>query len=321
MDRKTAPAAEVLLKEESRSFSMDKNRAIQGQILLMEDQKDESVKVWLSAENIRPADPRRYTYKLMLLGLHDGVSLHKVLGNLNVTSRGQIVENFRIYPDNVDGKGHPLKCFFIFMIVAAAVGNIREPYHPVLKGEFSHTYISALCTGKTIHPDQMRPQNDAAHTDNDSTRSDEVHESNKTYNAYYTTFVREMADLHIRQKERCRRTVPFEDEWIADNWRRVDADSLFSMEAGEGVAADTAAILQIPVASRDAAALIRKYGHYIFAYNDEYLLLGVPGINGDEEQPEGGESGFTVWQPIKGSELYGYWLTAIDRKNGSIVGF
>ena len=123
----------------------------------------------------------------------------------------------------------------------------------------------------------------------------------KTYNGYYDTYVQRMAVKLIEGKDRCAAVHPFEEGWIGGNWRRVDGCGGF------------------PMVSEDAPMLIKKYGHFIFAFNDEYLLLGVPGSRSEEERPDRGASGFTVWQPIKDSEIYGYWLLMIERKTGRIA--
>ena len=381
-----------------------------------------------------------------------------MLGNLNVTNRGRIIDNFRIDPEDVDGKGHPLSSFFVFMIVAAAMDNIREPYHPVLKGEFDRTGISvnhtdmsvnrtdkpAERTDKLVHRDgkpakytdkpvrrndksvgrtdmlaehtsksvrrdseqagrtdmlaehtvksvqsdgepvgrtdmsaeytsksvrkdreragyadisanrtakliredgELAEHTDilAEHTDKLVQNDDElidrtdmsadrtaksVQNVDESYNDYYITYVHEMAARHIRNKDSFRRLIPFDETWIADNWRRVDtanagialAVTPSANDVSTAARRDAELPLQFPVASSGAAVLINRYGHYIFAYNDDYLLLGVPGMHSDEDRPDGGESGFTVWQPVKGSEVYGYWLTAIERETGNIVG-
>ena len=63
------------------------------------------------------------------------------------------------------------------------------------------------------------------------------------------------------------------------------------------------------------------------------FFFGIPGRFLDEEQPDGGRSGFTSWQPIRGADpvfesyrkgersnrnAYGYWIVAVDGKTGSI---
>ena len=122
------------------------------------------------------------------------------------------------------------------------------------------------------------------------------------YNDYYSTYVREKAARLISERERFKAMRIFEETWMAAAWRVAEDAGVF------------------PVASVDAAERIARGGHFIFAYNDEYLLLGVPGTGGKEHQPDGGASGFTVWQPVRGSQMHGYWLTAVRRKTGEIVG-
>lgn len=81
-------------------------------------------------------------------------------------------------------------------------------------------------------------------------------------------------------------------------------------------------------------ASAEKYGHFIIGQRQEADMsecyIGIPGRFLLEEQPAGGKSGFTLWQPIKGGEqffdtletiedemadsIYGYWIAALDEK-------
>jgi hypothetical protein len=98
-------------------------------------------------------------------------------------------------------------------------------------------------------------------------------------------------------------------------------------------------ITNLPLVSPGAHYFATQYRHYIFgAKPDEKgyatkFFFGIPGRFLDEEQPDGGRSGFTYWQPIRGADpvferyrkgelgnrnAYGYWIIAVDGKTGSI---
>lgn len=81
-------------------------------------------------------------------------------------------------------------------------------------------------------------------------------------------------------------------------------------------------------------ASAQKYGHFIIGQHREVgvneCYIGIPGRFLIDEQPAGGKSGFTLWQPIKGGEeffdsletieaamadsIYGYWIAALEEK-------
>lgn len=297
MDKYLERVAEVILMEENRNFALDKSRKISGQItasISSDMNANRIVEFHLQGENLLPSDPNKYRYKLMLLGLDKGQSLHKIIGEVKANNRGQVEEVFHLNIDNVDGKGNSLTCFFIFMIVAIAAANRKEPFHPVLKGDWDNKWYDCK--------PGLKPEPDA----------DPVQEANqtqKTYNGYYNTYVRQMTDDLVKHKDRFLKTVPFNETWIADNWRRVEL-----------VSSGTTNVLELfPVVSRTAKQQIDRYGHFIFAFNDEYFLLGIPGTHNEEDQPDQGESGFVLWQPIKDSDYYGYWLMMIQRTNGLIT--
>ena len=79
---------------------------------------------------------------------------------------------------------------------------------------------------------------------------------------------------------------------------------------------------------REGCAMARKYGHFLLGTGDAGTFLAVPGRFLLAEQPAGGATGFTLWQPLSGGELhydtlenmteeaaesvYGYWIGRLD---------
>lgn len=79
---------------------------------------------------------------------------------------------------------------------------------------------------------------------------------------------------------------------------------------------------------REGYAQAKKYGHFIVGSGPNGNYIGIPGRFLIEEQPAGGATGFTLWQPLAGGEelynnledmdeetlqrVFGYWIAAID---------
>lgn len=79
--------------------------------------------------------------------------------------------------------------------------------------------------------------------------------------------------------------------------------------------------------------MAEKYGHFIIGNGLEFSYIGIPGRFLVDEQPAGGETGFTLWQPLRGGKgyfesletigeeaelIYGYWIARIDPKTLAI---
>lgn len=81
---------------------------------------------------------------------------------------------------------------------------------------------------------------------------------------------------------------------------------------------------------REGYAQAKKHGHFIIGNGSRGDYIGIPGRFLIEDQPAGGVTGFTLWQPLRGGEelysklenmdekaaeqIYGYWIAAIDSK-------
>ena len=79
---------------------------------------------------------------------------------------------------------------------------------------------------------------------------------------------------------------------------------------------------------REGYAQAKKHGHLIVGSGPNGNYIGIPGRFLIEEQPAGGATGFTLWQPLAGGEelynnledmdeetlqrVFGYWIAAID---------
>ena len=79
---------------------------------------------------------------------------------------------------------------------------------------------------------------------------------------------------------------------------------------------------------REGYAMARRHGHFLVGSGAQGSFLAVPGRFLLEEQPAGGVTGFTLWQPLAGGEelydsldhlekeaaetIYGYWIARLD---------
>lgn len=79
---------------------------------------------------------------------------------------------------------------------------------------------------------------------------------------------------------------------------------------------------------REGYPMAQKYGHFIIGNSQNKSYIGIPGRFMKDEQPAGGTTGFTLWQPLRGGEemydsldemddetaelVYGYWIACID---------
>ena len=81
---------------------------------------------------------------------------------------------------------------------------------------------------------------------------------------------------------------------------------------------------------REGYGQAARYGHFLIGTGEERNYIAVPGRFLLEEQPAGGRTGFTLWQPLRGGEelysglgdmdeatarlVYGYWIAALDSR-------
>lgn len=112
--------------------------------------------------------------------------------------------------------------------------------------------------------------------------------------------------------ERNQRGRVFTDDETKSRWKRNEKTDMLKLFCPEGY------------------TNAHKYGHFIIGNGKEGDYIGIPGRFIIEEQPAKGETGFTLWQPIKGGEelyeslekmtpdvarvVYGYWIARIDAK-------
>ncbi len=126
------------------------------------------------------------------------------------------------------------------------------------------------------------------------------------------------ASAHSEALQAAEKTVQGEDagtEYFAEDetgcrWRREERVELLAEFCREGY------------------AMARRHGHFLVGAGSRGSFLAIPGRFLLEEQPAGGITGFTLWQPLAGGEelfdsleslseeqareVYGYWIAALD---------
>ena len=81
---------------------------------------------------------------------------------------------------------------------------------------------------------------------------------------------------------------------------------------------------------REGYAQASRHGHFLIGNNQSGSFIAIPGRFLLEDQPAGGRTGFTLWQPLRGGEalysgleemdedtarqIYGYWIAALDSR-------
>ena len=140
--------------------------------------------------------------------------------------------------------------------------------------------------------------------------------SPKDYSPFYNRFVLQNCISIAKEEYKFEDIIPFEKELSGCKWKKITNISLF------------------PIVSPGAEPPMKKYGHFLFGFNEGYYFLAVPGRFFPQEQPDSGKSGFVFWLPILGMEkesqksnlsideqrknIYGYWIAAVNRYNGHI---
>lgn len=137
-----------------------------------------------------------------------------------------------------------------------------------------------------------------------------------TFNCYYNQHILRCCQIIEHKRELYDKTCPFKEDKLKAEWIRVVNLNAF------------------PMVSPQAQHMISRYRHFIFAAEQDFYYIGVPGRYLKQEQPEEGSSGFVLWQPIMGAEVYradredateeerqiayGYWIAGIRKESGDI---
>ena len=361
----------VMMEEQSSQYSERDSVPVKGYLKVETGNNKGALRCVV--QNLRYFDKGDYIYKLILFGKKGERTIHTVVGNLLVNKQGNGETYFRFLPLDMDGKGNPYHSFTTAIVAAASARDDREPLHPVLKGatfsevepfqselfradeeieggqstevdeiigkidkiveemedmidEEESEELSAAETVSEIL--QKGPPGDFLKSEGAPFRREAVPASpkeeavaKKMYNSYYNEYILNACAHTCRVAEFYEDIEPFARDRTGARWKKI------------------ANITNLPLVSPGAHYFATQYRHYIFgAKPDEKgiatrFFFGIPGRFLDEEQPDGGKSGFTYWQPIRGADpvfenyrkgertgrnAYGYWIVAVDGKTGNI---
>ncbi|MBN7774129.1 hypothetical protein [Clostridium aminobutyricum] len=323
----------VLLQEENRDFAARLEQSIYGNMRIETGNNKGAIRI--SVQNLRFFDRGRYVYKLILFGEKKERTIHVVIGTLILNKFGIGENYFRFDPNNVEGKGASIDDYSVAIVAAVSMKNEKEPLHPVLKGKLElardepskkQVISAAGLTKSETEPEEEEPEAEGAEGSEDSRKTPyevekraPIHEKKpvKKYNHYYNEYLMEICQRTAKASEFYEIITPFSEDRTRARWRRV------------------ANVQNLPIVSPGALWGASKYRHYIFGEGPDKYYFGIPGRFLNEEQPEGGRSGFVLWQPIMGAEsleatkedcslenrmtAYGYWIAAIDKNTGDIL--
>lgn len=349
--------AMVLLSEENQEFAAKSGQSIYGNLRIETGNNKGAMS--LSVQNLRFFERNRYIYKLILFGEKKERTISAVIGNLILNRFGAGENYFRFDPGNVDGKGNKLSDFSVAIVAAVSMKDNREPLHPVLKGRVNPMGSAAAAAKQVREPvegstggakkrtmqeavEAMKkegkvpgislkgvdghkpetgnvPQGDGDSSDRAAAGAEETGEPRERacFNRFYNEYLKEMCRKTSKASEVYETIAPFSGDKTGAKWKRM------------------ANVNNLPLVSPGALWGASKYRHYIFGEDEGLYYIGIPGRFLNEEQPEGGKSGFVLWQPIVGAEsldatkagcslenrmsAYGYWITAIEKETGDIV--
>lgn len=342
----------VMMEEQGSQFAGKESVPIKGYLKVETGNNKGALRCVV--QNLRYFDKGDYIYKLILFGKKGERTIHTIIGNLVINKQGNGESYFRFLPLDMDGKGNTYHNYTTAIIAAASTKDDREPLHPVLKGvTFSEVepFQSELFqideemeSGQSSEIDDIISKIDKivgeveqtlqeeAVTDEEISFREEAEAANlkedkernvtkKTYNSFYNEYVLNACAHTCRIAEFYEDINPFDKDRTGARWKKI------------------VNITNLPLVSPGAQYFATQYRHYLFgARPDEKgiatkFFFGIPGRFLDEEQPDGGRSGFTYWQPIRGAapvfesyrkgesanrNAYGYWIVAVDGKTGNI---
>ena len=335
----------VMMEEQNNQFAARESAPIKGYLKVETGNNKGALRC--TVQNLRYYEKGDYIYKLILFGKKSERTIHTIIGNLVVNRQGNGETYFRFLPMDIDGKGNAYHNYSTAIVAAASTKDEKEPLHPVLKGvTFSEgeSFQSELFQVENEEEaddyefDQIMNQidkivEDAEEAIQEETTSDDLLRhgaagapkeetvTKKIYNKYYNEYLLNACAHTCRVAEYYEDVTPFDKDKTGARWKKI------------------VNITNLPIVSPGAHYFATQYRHYLFgAKADENgfatkFYFGIPGRFLTEEQPDGGKSGFTYWQPIRGADpvfeqsnkdenanrnAYGYWIVSVDGKTGNI---
>ena len=341
----------VMMEEQNNQYAAKESAEIKGYLKVETGNNKGAIRC--AVQNLKYYEKGDYIYKLILFGKKGERTIHTVVGNLVINRYGNGETYFRFLPLDMDGKGNPYHNFTTAIIAAASTKDEKEPLHPVLKGvTFSEVepFQSELFQideeienednaemddiinkidqiveelEETIQktPSDEIFQGEAASAPKDVFPPEERVATKKVYNNFYNEYILNACIHTCRIAEFHEDVAPFDRDKTGARWKKI------------------VNITNLPLVSPGAHYFATQYRHYIFGAKADdkgiasRFYFGIPGRFLDEEQPDGGKSGFTYWQPIRGVDsdvgayrkgdqsarnAYGYWIVAVDGETGNL---
>lgn len=131
------------------------------------------------------------------------------------------------------------------------------------------------------------------------------------YNSFYNDYLLQFCGYTCKVAGYYEEVMPFENDLTGARWKKIQN------------------VASLPLVSPGAHYFATQYRHYLFGAKPdpnglaEEYLFAIPGRFTQEEQPDGGRSGFVFWQPVVGApkdkSSYGYWIVAVDARTGDIL--
>ena len=197
---------------------------------------------------------------------------------------------------------------------AAQESNLASGSEAVLKSGV------ASVNGATLRGGAPQEAADGKTSDSDPEASTPLAlEQRATFNRYYNEWLLHFCRHFCSLSGYYRDVEPFEEDGTGAQWKRMGNVS------------------NLPLISPGAHYLAALRHHYLFGERpandgvEHMYFFAVPGRNLAEEQPDGGRSGFVLWQASaeeggsavdsgrRQSDREVYWIAAIDGETGDIV--
>lgn len=271
-------------------------------------------------QNLKYYSSGDYIYKLILFGKNEDRTVNAVLGSLSVNRYGNGETYFRFDPLNMDGKGSRYDDFSVAVVAAVSGSNKKEPLHPVLKGAMKknddESEKSESWEEKYGVQLVMKQQEGLMEEEQ---KQEKVKQKPAIYNSFYNEYLLQFCGYTCKAANYYEDVFPFEKDLTGARWKRIQN------------------IASLPLVSPGAHFYATQYRHFLFGAKPDSdgiacrYFFAVPGRFVQEEQPDGGRSGFVFWQPVAGapsSEIlnkgrpeagYGYWIVAVDAATGDII--
>ena len=303
----------VMMEEQNRDFAA-KEAPIKGYLKVETGNYKGALRCVV--QNLKYHSRGDYIYKLILFGKKQGKTLHSVLGSLIINRYGNGETYFRFDPLNLDGKGNRYDDFTVAIVAAASNFDETEPLHPVLKGlnhaaqEDSPSFeLDQLNTFD--EPQEEKPEPKEAEEGVVLVQGESLAQSERAvFNSYYNEHLLQFCDYVCTTETNFDDVLPFDLDRTGAKWKKVPGTET------------------LPLVSPGAHYFAKLYKHFLFGAKPDAdgvaveFFFAVPGRFAKEEQPDGGRSGFTYWQPVVGApheqSAYGYWILSVNAENGNI---